>query len=343
VKFSTVALDEAEGCVLAHSVRLREGVLRKGMVLGETELQRLSAAGVGKVVVARLGARDVPEDEAAARIAARLAGEGVERGNASTGRVNLHAAGDGLLRLDEDRIESANRIHEALTIATLPGDSPVSRGQLLATIKIIPYAAPRAALDKMLLLLARPQPTLSVCAWRGLRVGLVITETREQRDSVTTKMRQSVVQRLLPLNAQLAAEAHIPHDETALAGTLAALMREHGKNLDLLLISGAAATVDRADVVPAAIERARGKVLHLGMPVDPGNLLLLARLPVGRGSCPVVGIPTCARSPKLNGFDFVLRRFAAGLPVTGALIMGMGVGGLLTEIENRPMPRDEGR
>jgi molybdenum cofactor cytidylyltransferase len=73
------------------------------------------------------------------------------------------------------------------------------------------------------------------------------------------------------------------------------------------------------------------------MPVDPGNLLLMGRL-VGRT---VIGLPSCARSPKLNGFDFVLWRVLAGLPVGRPELARMGVGGLLTEIPTRPQPRDE--
>ena len=105
---------------------------------------------------------------------------------------------------------------------------------------------------------------------------------------------------------------------------------------DMLLIAGASAITDRRDVLPAAIERRGRHVEHFGMPVDPGNLLLLARLD-GR---PVLGLPGCCRSPKLNGFDWVLERLAAGLEVTGRDIMGMGVGGLLTEIPSRPQPRE---
>ena len=87
---------------------------------------------------------------------------------------------------------------------------------------------------------------------------------------------------------------------------------------------------------PAGIVAAGGAVSHFGMPVDPGNLLLLGSL---HGE-PVVGLPSCARSPKVNGFDFVLQRLFAGLAVTGKDVMRMGVGGLLQEIPNRPQPRD---
>ena len=55
----------------------------------------------------------------------------------------------------------------------------------------------------------------------------------------------------------------------------------------------------------------------------------------------MIGAPGCARSPKENGFDWVLMRLLAGLPVSRADITGMGVGGLLMEIVTRPQPRDE--
>ncbi len=73
------------------------------------------------------------------------------------------------------------------------------------------------------------------------------------------------------------------------------------------------------------------------MPVDPGNLMLIGQV---RGH-PVLGAPGCARSPKENGFDWVLMRLLAGLPVGRADITGMGVGGLLMEIVTRPQPREE--
>ena len=74
------------------------------------------------------------------------------------------------------------------------------------------------------------------------------------------------------------------------------------------------------------------------MPVDPGNLICLGRI----SERPALVLPGCARSPKLNGIDFVLRRLFAGLKVTPADVMRMGPGGLLKEIDVRPMPREEG-
>jgi molybdenum cofactor cytidylyltransferase len=336
VRFGPVAVSDALHAVLAHSLKLPGGALKKGAVLNAADLQRLAAAGLQQVVVARLEADDVAEDAAAAAVAGALAGAGVEVGGAATGRVNLYARTAGLLRLDAARIHAANAVHEALTIATLPADTPVMASQMLATVKIIPYAVPAAALAQVVTLLSGSAAAVAVAAWSGLRVGLVLTRVAATRDMVLDKMRRAVLERLAPLGATLVAEQIVMHDESAVAAALIELAG-HAAAPGLLLVSGIAATVDRQDVVPAAVVRSGGCVLHAGMPVDPGNLLVLARL---GNALPVVGIPTCARSPKLNGFDFVLRRFAAATPVTAADIQVMGVGGLLTEIKTRPMPRE---
>jgi molybdenum cofactor cytidylyltransferase len=336
VKFGPVDLGEARGCVLAHSVKLPGGTLKKGTQLDDAALLRLSAAGVQNVVVARLAADDVAEDTAATQVAHALSGMAVEIGNATTGRVNLYARSAGLLVLDAARIHAANRVHEGLTIATLHGDAPVSAGQMLATVKIIPYAVPAAALEQVVRALAGTGAALRVAPWQGIRVGLVLTRAAATAESVLNKMRDAVASRLAPLAGSLVSERVVAHDEAAVAAALLQLAQSADAP-GLLLVSGIAATVDRGDVVPAAVVGAGGCVLHAGMPVDPGNLLVLAQL--GNG-LPVVGIPTCARSPKLNGFDFVLRRFAAGERVAAADIQAMGVGGLLTEIQTRPIPRE---
>jgi molybdenum cofactor cytidylyltransferase len=339
MRFGSVPLAEAAGAVLAHSVAADKVVLKKGHRLVPEDIDRLAAAGLAEVVVARLDADDVPEDEAAARLAARLAGAEVEVGRVITGRANLYSRRAGLLRLDVARIDAINAVDESLTVATLPAWEVVGSGQMLATIKVIPYAAPAAALQAALARAAGASATLEIEPWRGLSVALVLTRGADTRAPVLAKMRVAVQGRLGPLGGHIACESTVAHT----TGELAAAIRQAAQraDIDCVLVSGIAATVDPADVVPAAIRAAGGRVLRVGMPVDPGNLLVLGVIDRGPSRCPVVGIPTCARSPKLNGFDFVLRRIAAGLEVGATDIAAMGVGGLLTEIPSRPAPREE--
>jgi molybdenum cofactor cytidylyltransferase len=340
MKYGAMDLADALGAVLAHSVRTPTGTVRKGVRLGAEEIARLTAAGLRSVVAARLDAQDVAEDAAAQQVAQALTGATVEVGQASTGRVNLYAQRAGLLCLDASRVNAANRVHEGITIATLHPDSPVDAEQMLATVKIIPYAVPGVALREVMGLLTGKSAALRVAPWGNASVGLIMTRAEDNSTNMLAKMRSSVVDRIAPLGARLVAALVVAHTDEAVAEALQQMLIAQPLP-DIILVSGIAATVDRRDVVPAAIVQAGGVVLHAGMPVDPGNLLVLAELPrAGAAACPVVGIPTCARSPKLNGFDFVLRRLIAGETLTPADIMAMGVGGLLTEIETRPMPRD---
>ncbi|WP_372394846.1 molybdopterin-binding/glycosyltransferase family 2 protein [Azospirillum sp. HJ39] len=328
--FGPLSLPDAEGAILAHSLRLGSVSFKKGRRLSASDVAALREAGIAEVVAAKLNAADIGEDAAASRIATAVAGEAVQVAAAFTGRVNLFAGARGLLRLDPARIDAINAIDESVTIATLPDFAPVEPGQMLATVKIIPFAAPAAAVERVEGLAANGGPPLSVLPYQPLSVALIQTRLPGVKDSVLDKTVVITRERVEALGGRLVHESRCDHDESALAERIAAM-----PPTDLLLIAGASAITDRRDVLPAAIGRAGGTVEHFGMPVDPGNLLLLAQ----RGGKPVLGLPGCARSPKLNGFDWVLQRIAAGVAPGRAEVMRMGVGGLLAEIPTRPSPR----
>ncbi|TGE01433.1 molybdopterin-binding protein [Methylobacterium nonmethylotrophicum] len=333
MRFGPVPVSESVGLIAAHSVRAGEAVVKKGRVIGAEDAARLDAAGIAEVVAVALEPGDVGEDEAAERLAAAVAGQGVTVEPPFTGRSNLHAAQGGLLVLDEAAIAAVNRIDEAVTLATLVPFKPVVPGEMVGTVKIIPYAVPGAVLDRAL---AAAAPAIRVAPYRLTRVAAISTLLPGLKASVVDKTLRTLETRLAPAGARIVAEARVPHEAGAVAGALRdAVARDRA---ELAVVFGASAIADRRDVIPAGIEAAGGIVDHLGMPVDPGNLLLLGRL----GEAPVIGAPGCARSPKENGFDWVLQRLLAGLTVGRDDIVGFGVGGLLMEIVSRPQPRDGG-
>lgn len=333
MKFASLLVRAAAGAILAHSLRTATGILKKGRILDEADIAGLLAAGHTEVMAARLDADDVGEDIAAARLASALAGDGVTRAEAFTGRCNIYAAQSGLLGLDTDALRAVNAIDERLTVATLPVFAPVATGDLVATVKVIPFAVP----DPILVAAAAAAGSGAVrcLAFEPARVGLVVTSLPGAKASLATKREQAVAARLAARGAMLAETRHVAHGVADVAAALADLQ---GAGCSPLLVFSASAIVDRGDVVPAAVAAAGGALVRLGMPVDPGNLLLMATL----GKTPVIGIPSCASSPKLNGFDWVLDRVLAGLPVASADIAAMGIGGLLKEIPSRPQPREGG-
>jgi molybdenum cofactor cytidylyltransferase len=328
MRFGDVPVEEAAGTILAHSVRTSATTFKKGRRLGEEEILALRGAGIESVVAARLGADDVHEDEAAVRIARWIAGDEVRIERPFTGRVNLFAESAGVLTLDPERVDRLNLVDEAVTLATLDRYAVVRPDQMVATVKIIPFAVPVKVLGRCEEA-AGGGPLLGVAPFRALEVALLQTRLGATKETVLDKTVAVTAERIAATGGRLISEARCPHEVDALAERL------RGSAGDLVLIAGASAITDRRDVLPAAIEAAGGEVLHFGMPVDPGNLILLARL----GGRTVLGLPGCARSPKLNGFDWVLQRLAAGLEVSPRDIMSMGVGGLLAEIPTRPQPR----
>jgi molybdenum cofactor cytidylyltransferase len=331
--FGPTPLDEARGAVLAHTIRLSGRVLKKGTVLDEGAIIALREAGRRDVIAARMEAGDVPEDEAADRIADALMSPLIARSRAATGRVNLFAESAGLLTVDAGLIDRMNAVDESVTVATLPNHSVVAPKEMLATIKVIPFSAPGRVLS-VVEAMARGRQALTISPFRPLKVGLVLTELPGIKESVMEGAVEATDARIRGLLGTLLPVERVRHDE---ASTAEALTRLKRAGAELLLVAGASAVVDRRDVGPAAIVRAGGVIEHFGMPVDPGNLICLGRI----AEVPAMVLPGCARSPKLNGFDWVLARIFAGRRVTARDVMGMGVGGLLKEIETRPLPRAE--
>jgi molybdenum cofactor cytidylyltransferase len=335
VKFGETPIDEAQGAILAHSWRANGINFSKGRVLSGDDVAKLKAAGAASIVAARLDPEDMHEDEAAATVARALAGKGIEVTAAFTGRCNHFASEAGLAVIDHERIDALNELDESVTVATLAPFARVAPRMMVATVKVIPYAAPRTAVSRAVdVAKSANQPLVSIAPFRPMRAGLVQTRLPGTRDKVLDKAVSTTGKRLTSLGGSLAGERRCGHDAASIAAALNELKAE---GCDLYLIAGASAIVDRHDVVPAGIEQAGGKVTHFGMPVDPGNLLLTGEL----DGKPVLGLPGCAKSPKYNGFDMVLERLAAGLPIGRAEIVRMGAGGLLAEIPTRPQPRDD--
>jgi molybdenum cofactor cytidylyltransferase len=331
MKFGPASPMEAIGGVTVHTLRQGSLVLKKGTRIGPAEVDALIRASVKEVVVVRLEDGDVSEDVAAASIAQAVAGDGINVERAFTGRANLFAARAGVLVVDRTRVDRINGVDEAITFATLAAYKPVVEGEMVATVKLIPFGVEAKLRDAAVA--AASGGALRIAPYTIKRVGVVSTLLPGLAPKVVEKTLRVTAERLAPAGATIVAERRVAHDEAALAAAIKELL---GLDAELVIVFGASAIADRRDVIPAAISGIGGVIEHFGMPVDPGNLLLIG----SAGGVPVLGAPGCARSPVENGFDWVLMRLLAGLKVTRAELTGMGVGGLLMEIVTRPQPRE---
>jgi molybdenum cofactor cytidylyltransferase len=327
MKFGLQRLEDCEGTLLAHALSLPGGRLRKGHVLTAQDIALCKQAQIDTLTVAALDPGDVAEDAAAEKLAQMLLAPSIRAGDSRTGRANLYAVGNGVLTYDLAVLSKFNGIDEGITLALLPTFTPVRSSQMIGTVKIIPFAIADNMLEEAIS--SCNTIALNVHIYQAKSATLLQTSLVDTKASVRAKTLDVTRNRLEQLDSVLHDAGDVAHDVDALSARLRSI------DDDIILIVGASAIADRADVIPASIEAAGGKVLRVGLPVDPGNLLCLGQL----GRALVIGLPGCARSPKRNGFDMVLERHIAGLELTPDDFAAMGGGGLLEDVAERALPR----
>ena len=337
MKFAAVALSEAKGKILGHNIAAANGqrLFRKGKPLTDDDLENLRALGRTTVYVAEIEPDDVDENNAARRVAGAICGAGLHVSGGSSGRVNLLSDEMGILRIDVERLMQINEL-DGITLATLPNHSPVRSRQIVATVKIIPYAVPGSIVSVAEAIAGGSSPIVRVDALPALSVGMIL--------SGSNSIHQKLISDFAPLRDRIEklgssvdrvdfVALDDETDEAALADMLKAQLAD---GIKLILLAGETAIMDAHDIIPHAVVRAGGKIESVGAPVDPGNLLMLAYL----NDVPVVGAPGCARSKKTNIVDWILPRLLVGDKLTRRDIVELGHGGLLQDVHERGMPRD---
>lgn len=338
MKFGSLPVAEAEGAILAHGIALASGKIPKGRRLSAADISLLQDATISQVIAAQLEADDLTEDEAAERLGRALPTEKLRLSPAATGRVNVYATCNGLFRADKQIVDCFNRIDPAITLACLKDFSPVSAGDMVATIKIIPLAVAAKAVEAAMKVL-NDGSAFAVHEFQPHSVALIQTELPSLKPSVLNKTSQVLRRRLAASRSAIVSERRVAHEEKVVADAILQAHQEFdGRGPRMVILFGASAVCDAEDVLPKAMRLAGGVVDHVGLPVDPGNLLVLGHL----DDVPLIAAPGCARSPKENGFDWVLDRVLAGQVPTSDDLTGLGVGGLLMEIPSRPQPREVG-
>jgi molybdenum cofactor cytidylyltransferase len=334
VRFGPISINEAEGALLAHAVYAGDHRWPKAHLVTAEDVRRFRQAGIAEVIAAVLDIGDLDENDAARWIAATIRCRNIEAKPAKTGRVNLHAAAPGVFTVDAAMVDAINAVDPAITLATLAHHAAVQRGQMVATVKIIPFAVAGNLVEQVEATLEKGA-LFEVHPFAARRVGLIHTMLPGLKDGVIAKTTRVTEARLERSGSVITSERRTAHSADDLSRAINGVLAEN----DMAIVFGASALCDFNDIIPAAIRLAGGEVVRAGMPVDPGNLMVLGKI-AGKN---VIGAPGCARSPKENGFDWVLDRLLAGLDVTGGDIAGMGVGGLLMEIASRPQPREDRR
>jgi molybdenum cofactor cytidylyltransferase len=336
MKFERRRVEKTFGAILAHNISDQKGrrILRKGTLISEQEIATLRALGRESVYVAELEGGDVGEAEAARSTAELIHGSDIRVVGAATGRSNLLAEKSGVLHVDVHRLDAINALN-GVTLATLRDRSVVPERQMLASIKIIPYGLP-AEIMAAVEAIAQQGPIIELLELSPKRVEMMFLGAAPILAKLERDFREPLEARLQKLGSTVEGIHRLPTDTDDPVAELAAVLGKLPKRqIDLLIMAGETAIMDRRDIIPSAIEVAGGTVESNGAPVDPGNLLMIAYL----GDLPILGAPGCARSPKENVVDWVLPRLLSGERLKRGDITSLGHGGLLEDIKERPFPR----
>ncbi len=350
MKFGAVKLDHAVGKVLGHNISGPDGkrLFRKGRPLSAEDVEALARLGRETVYVAELSADDIDENSAALRIAQASAGDNVRVTKPTTGRSNLHAETLGVLRIDIGRLSQVNLL-DAVTLATVEANSVVRPKQMVATLKMISYGVSENIVREaerigqaetinhsggMQTPIVRIEPLLPK------KVGMILSGSPSAADRIVKGFEKAMRTRLEAWGSSLDEVKFIPLEDVTGELNLANEIEEMiEREIDMIILAGETAIMDRHDIAPRAVERAGGRVTCFGAPVDPGNLLMLARHDSTGRSVQIVGTPGCARSPKKNIVDLVIPRILVGDYLTKMDIVNMGMGGMLEDVPERGRAR----
>jgi hypothetical protein len=336
MKFEPIPLSDAKGKILGHNIAGPDGqrMLRKGKPLTDEDLDKLRALGRTSVYVAEMERDDVDENKAARRIAEAICGPGLHISGVASGRANLLSDETGILRIDVDRLAQINECN-GVTLATLTTHSPVHPRQIVATVKIIPYAVPESMVSRVEAIASGSSPIVGLDTLPARSVGMILSGSASLHERLLSDF-TPLRDRIEKLGSSVVRTDFVALEDEPDEVALAQMLRQHvASGIGMILLAGETAIMDEHDILPRAVERAGGHVESVGAPVDPGNLLMVAYL----NEVPVVGAPGCARSRKTNIVDWILPRLLVGDHLTRRDIIELGHGGLLQDVRERGMPR----
>lgn|GEM_PF-228428 len=322
MRIEVVEVQNAVGKLLCTPVFQPSGkkLLAKGRLISSQDIQLLESEGHSEVSIAVLEDNEIPEEEAAGRVATQGSGGSLEIRLGAGGRANIMATHNGVVLVQEETLRRLNSTG-FLSMATLPNFSYAVAGQRIGTVKTSPFAVPRDPFAQALRLLSETGPVVQLTPIEEPTVAVLYSDPLSG-DRARTLFEGIMRTRLDRFGTSSAFVLSSVEEEEPLARNLEHLMRA---NPTLLLIASTTAPAGPGDVVGRAMCRAGCRVESFLAPVEPGNLLLLSY----SSDVPVIAAPGCFRSPRPNAVDLVLPPLLARYPMTASEISAFGHGGLL--------------
>lgn len=320
-----IRVEDAVGLPLLHDFTAImedgfKGVLfKRGHVVEEGDIESLKNIGKDHIYVGQLEADQVHEEDAIAEISEALFGANVEASDVSEGKINLTSKVKGLFVIDRTLLRKINEIGD-YTITCKRSYTKVEEGDRLAGARIVPLWTEKGQVEKAKEIL-EVGPIFEVKEFRKLKVGCIITGDEVYYGRIKDAFKPVLEEKLSEFGAEVLGYEFLPDDEDRLVATFEKFKEE---GADLVIFTGGM-SVDPDDITPRAIRETHAEVIVQGIPMQPGNMLMVARL----GETYLMGVPGASIHSKITSFDFFLPRVFAGIDLKREDFLEMAEGGLL--------------
>lgn len=336
MRVSKIRTEEAVGQVLAHDLtrivpgKFKGAAFKKGHCLVPEDIPELLRMGRDSIYVLELEPDEIHEDEAGTRLGRAAAGAGVTCSDPQESRVNLFASRSGLLKINVAALEEINDL-PSVVLSTLPNNTPVAAGDLLAGTKVIPLAVKKEVVQAVEQIAAKLGGVVSVIEYRALDVGIIVTGNEVFHKRINDRFGPVLRDKVSSFGSRVLDFQYAPDDPERIAELIDGMI---AAGAQLLLVSGGM-SVDPDDVTPQGISLSGAEIEIYGAPVLPGAMFLLAY----RGEVPIIGVPACGMYFHTTILDLVLPRLLAGERLTRRDIVSMGHGGLCRACPECRFPR----
>lgn len=331
----SIPVQKSVGNVLCHDItRIVPGefkgrAFKRGHIVREEDVSTLRDLGKEHIYVFDMAEGLVHEDEAAVRIAKAAAGFGLTMSEPCEGRVNLHAAVDGLLKIDIRALQAVNDL-EKVVLAVIHSNQVVARGRAVAGTRVIPLVVEEALLKNVEERCRLSEPLIQVKPFQPRKVGIVTTGSEVYNGRIKDKFGPILRKKFSSLNCNVLDQIFVPDNVDMTVDAIRELL---GRGAEFIAVTGGM-SVDPDDQTPTSIRAAGGRVVSYGAPTFPGAMFMLAHI----GEVPVVGLPGCVMYAKASIFDLVVPRIIAGETLTRRDITALGHGGYCAGCEDCRYP-----
>lgn len=315
---------DAVGHVLCHDMtriipEVEKGAaFRKGHIVKEEDIPALLSMGKENLYVWEVQEGILHEDEAADILCQICINEHMTKSDTREGKIEIFAAGDGLLKVNTEVLNQINSLGEMM-IATIQGNFPVKKGDKIAATRIIPLVIEE---EKMLHAkeIAGREPILKILPFHKPKVAVITTGNEVYSGRIQDAFGPVIRRKLEEYQVEIMEQTILDDNQQKITEQI---LHSIAEGAEMIICTGGM-SVDPDDTTPAAIKATGAELVSYGAPVLPGAMFLLAY----RENIPIMGLPGCVMYAKRTIFDLVLPRVLAGEKLSKEALSGYGEGGL---------------